>query len=176
MRNNNVRLIVLYGVFIALVTITTYIGLPWPFAAGGYMHLGTLTALVIAMAFGKKAGALSGGIGMFIFDIFSPWAVWALGTLVVRFAMGYVVGLIAYNNKTEKQGDNLFRNTIALVAGAVIMISGYYLYEAIFLTGFEVALASIPGNVIQFTLGAFSLIIVPVVLVINAEINNRIDE
>lgn len=169
MRNNDVKNIVLIALFIAMVTVTTYIGIPWPFAAGGYMHLGTLTALIIAIAFGKKHGAMAGGIGMAIFDVFSPYAVWAPATLVVRFIMGYTVGAIAYDHKKEKQGTNIFRNLVAIVVGAVIMITGYYLFEAIFLTDFNTALISIYGNLVQFTLGLLALIIVPLIKLIDIE-------
>jgi len=127
------------------------------------MHLGTLTALIIAIAFGRKYGALSGGIGMFIFDLFSPYAVWALGTLIVRFTMGYVVGMIAESPEEETMGINVLRNLMAIIAGAIVMIVGYYLYEAIFLTDFRAALLSISGNVVQFTLGLFALAIVPLI-------------
>lgn len=170
MRNNDVLKIVMAGSFIALVTVTTYIGIPWPFTAGGYMHLGTLTALIIAISYGKEYGAISGGIGMFIFDIFSPYAIWAPGTLVVRLLMGYFVGKIAYDSKTGEQGLSFARNLIAIVVGAVIMIIGYYLYEAIFLTDFRAAIFSISGNVVQFTLGLFALVIVPLIKKVELEL------
>lgn len=163
MRNQSVTKIVLGAIFISLVFVATYIGVPWPFASGGYMHLGTLVLLIIALSFGKEYGALAGGIGMGLFDLLSPYAVWAPGTFVVRLIMGYVVGMIAYNHKGEEQGTSVVRNIIAIVAGMAIMIPGYYFYEALFLTTFKAAFASIPGNVVQFTLGAFSLIIVPVI-------------
>lgn len=164
MRNQSVTKIVLAAIFISMVFVATYIGVPWPLSTGGYMHLGTLVMLIIAIAFGKEYGALAGGIGMGLFDVLSPWVVWAPGTLVVRLVMGYVVGFVAYDNKKEEQGTNVVRNVLAILAGMAVMIPGYYLYEAIFLTTFESALASIPGNLVQFTLGAFSLIIVPVII------------
>ena len=163
MRNQSVRKIVLSAIFISLVFVATYIGVPWPFASGGYMHLGTLVLLIIAITFGKEYGALAGGIGMGLFDLFSPYAMWAPGTFLVRMLMGYVVGMVAYNKKNEEQGTNFIRNIVAIVAGAVIMIPGYYFYEAIFLTDFKAAFGSIPGNLIQFTLGAFSLVVVPII-------------
>lgn len=169
MRDIRVQRMLVLAMFIAMVTVTTYIGVPWPLATGGYMHLGTLTALIIALAFGKKYGALAGGIGMFIFDVFSPWIVWAPGTLIVRLIMGFVVGWIANDVfKFDKSDEdiNWFMQIvvyiIAIVAGAVVMISGYYFYEAIFLTDFNAALFSIYGNLVQFTLGLLSI---PIVIV-----------
>jgi uncharacterized membrane protein len=164
MRNKEVIRIVLGAMFISFVFVATYIGVPWPFASGGYMHLGTLVMLVIAIAFGKEYGALAGGVGMGLFDILSPYAMWAPGTFVVRLLMGYMVGYVAYDNKSEQQGTNIVRNIFAILAGMIIMIPGYYLYEALWLTDFNVALASIPGNIIQFTLGSLSLAVVPIII------------
>lgn len=164
MRNQDVTKIVLAAIFISLVFVATYIGVPWPFASGGYMHLGTLVLLIIAISFGKEYGALAGGIGMGLFDLLSPYAMWAPGTFLVRMFMGYIVGLIAYDYVKKQQGTSFIRNVLAIVAGAAIMIPGYYLYEAIFLTDFKAAYASIPGNLVQFTLGAFSLVIVPIII------------
>jgi uncharacterized membrane protein len=170
MRNNEVRVIVITGVLIALTTVATYIGVPWPMAEGGYMHIGTLVMLIIALAFGKRYGALSGGIGMFLFDMFSRYTAWMFGTLVVRLIMGYVVGLIAYDRKNESQGTNLVLNIIAFVVGGIIFLVGSYFYEAIFLTTFEKAFTSIMGNVVQLSLGALALLIVPVIKRIDFDI------
>ena len=54
MRNQSVTRIVLAAIFISMVFVATYIGVPWPFASGGYMHLGTLVMLIIAIGFGKE--------------------------------------------------------------------------------------------------------------------------
>jgi uncharacterized membrane protein len=171
MRNESVKKIVLAAIFIGLVYVATYIGVPWPLATGGYMHLGTLVLLIIAISFGREYGALAGGIGMGLFDILSPYAVWAPGTFVVRMVMGFVVGYIACVKKDELQGTSLIRNIFAIIAGMAIMIPGYYFYEAIFLTDFNAAFASIPGNLVQFTLGAFSLAIVPVINRLKGDFN-----
>jgi len=152
MRNKDVIRIVLAAMLITMVYVATYIGIPLPSAAGGYMHFGTVVLLVIAMRFGKYYGAMAGGIGMALFDILSAYTAWAPGTFVVRFTMGYVIGWIAQDNNLG-QGGNLIKNLIGWFFGLVIMIIGYYLYEAIFLTTFTAALASIPGNLVQFGIG-----------------------
>ena len=59
--------------------------------------------------FGKKVGALAGGIGMGLFDLLSPWAIWAPFTLVIVGLMGFVVGLISEKKKGfGKKGEALF--------------------------------------------------------------------
>lgn len=155
MRNRNTLRIVLSAMFIALVVVFTFINVPFPGAAGGLVHLGTLMMLVIAMRFGKYYGAVAGGIGMFIFDVLGGWMAWAPGTLVVRLLMGFVIGLVAQSKLG--QGKDFVKNTMAWAAGLVIMVVGYYFYEAIFLTTFEAAFASVWGNVIQFLIGLLAL-------------------
>ena len=161
MRSNETNRITFLATMIGIVTVATYFGVRLPFGEGGYTHLGTLTALIIAIKFGKNTGAIAGGIGMTIFDLLSPYASWALGTLVVRFIVGYVVGWIAYDKPKETQGTNVIRNVIAILVGMLIMLVGYYLFEAFFMTSFIDATRSIFGNVLQFVIGFAALYVVP---------------
>lgn len=172
MRNQKTNNISMTAMFVALVMAATYMGFPTPGSMGGYVHFGTLVMLAIAIKYGKYYGALAGGIGMTLFDLFSPWIAWAPGTFIVRITMGYVVGLIASIEVIDNPEGNIFtknkslvRNVIAILVGAFIMIPGYYLYQGLMLSsansgGFDLALASIPGNVTQILLGFVSLYLV----------------
>jgi uncharacterized membrane protein len=155
MRNKDVLRIVLSAMFIAIVFVATFINVPFPGAVGGLVHLGTVVMLIIAMRFGPYYGAMAGGFGMGLFDVMGGWMAWAPGTFVVRFVMGLVVGLVAHH-PMKGQGKDLLFNVFAWAIGLVIMVVGYYFYEAIFLTTFEASLASIPGNLIQFAIGALA--------------------
>ncbi len=155
MTNKKTMRIVASGMFIALVVVATFINVPFPGAAGGLVHIGTLMLLIIAMRFGKYYGAIAGGFGMAIFDILGGWLAWAPGTFVVRLLMGFVIGLVAADKLG--QGKSIPKNILAWFSGLVIMVVGYYLYEAIFLTTFETALLSIWGNVIQFGIGLLAI-------------------
>lgn len=163
------------GMFIALVIVATFINIPFIGAVGGLVHLGTLMMLIIAMRFGRYYGALAGGIGMGLFDILSGWALWAPGTLVVRLIMGFMVGWISLDSR-KGQGKSIVKNILALVVGLIIMIVGYYFYEAIFLTDYKQALVSIYGNIIQFAIGTLAIPIVTYTMNNNAfdEIYNKI--
>lgn len=161
MKSNETGKITFIAAMIGLVTVASYFGVRIPWATGGYTHLGTLAALIIAIKFGKTTGAIAGGVGMTIFDILSPYYIWWPGTLIVRLIMGYVVGWIAYDIKKESQGTNLTRNIIAILVGMVIMLIGYYLYEALWLTSWREATASIFGNVLQFVIGMAAIYVVP---------------
>ena len=164
MRDQKTNDIVMTAMFVALVMAATYIGVPTPASMGGYMHFGTLVLFAIAIKYGPKYGMLAGGIGMTLFDLFSLWAAWAPGTFVVRMSMGFLVGLIA-NDKEKGQGGNMIKNVIAIILGGVVMIGGYFIYQAWMLSsgnsgGFKLALTSIPGNAVQVIVGFVSLYLV----------------
>ncbi len=170
MIDQRTRRIVFSAMFIAIVVVATFINVPFPGAAGGLVHLGTLVMLTISMKYGKFYGMIGGGIGMFLFDVLGGWMAWAPGTLVVRLLMGYVVGAIAYD-KTKGQGQSNVRNVMAFISGLIVMVVGYYFYEAIFLTTFETAFTSIPGNLIQFAIGIFAF---PLVLFLD-KVNLKVE-
>jgi len=157
----NTRQLVYLAMFTAIVFVSVYLSqLPIFSSTGGLVHLGNIALFSIALKYGKKFGAVSGGVGMALFDLFSggAWMVWAPGSLVVRFLMGYAVGKISEDN--GKQGTNFTKNILAIIAGSIIMLVGYYLYESIFLTTFSAALASIVGNLTQLGIGLLALILI----------------
>lgn len=161
MRDPRTERIVFSAAFIAIVFVATYfIQIPTTGISGGLIHLGNIAMFAIALKYGKYYGAISGGIGMALFDIFSAWFAWAPGTLVVRFAMGFVIGLVAKDKKG--QGANIVRNVVAIALGSVVMLVGYFLFEAIFLGVGFAAISGVPGNVTQLAIGCLGLLIVPV--------------
>jgi len=161
MRNQDTQRIIYVGLFIAIVFVATYfIQIPTPGSMGGLVHVGTVALFAIALKYGKYYGALSGGIGMAIFDLLSAgYAYWAPGTFVVRLIMGYAVGRISEDKMG--QGTNFMKNIIAIVIGALIMLSGYFVFQAYILSeGYGNAIGAIPGNLTQILFGLSALIII----------------
>lgn len=167
MSDTKTNQITLTAMLVTMVVGATYIGIPSPFSFGGYMHIGTLVSFAIALKYGKKTGMLAGGIGATLFDLFSAYAIWWPGTLVTRLVMGYVVGWISKD--VSGQGKNMTKNIIAMVVGGVVLIIGYFFYQAVFLgfmpgadessIGFYQASLSIPGNMIQIVIGLFAVLL-----------------
>ena len=79
----------------------------------------------MAILFGKKTGAIAGGVGMGLFDLLSGWTAWAPFTFIIVGIMGYVVGAM-----TEKH-DQYGWKVAAIFAAFVIKIVGYYIAEII---------------------------------------------
>lgn len=145
------------AMFIALTYVfTSFINIRLPIAAnGGLVHLGNVPLFICAILFGKKSGAVAGGIGMGLFDLLSGWTSWAPFTLIICGLMGYVVGAI-----TEKHHGFKY-NLLAFVAACGIKIVGYYIAEVILYGNWLTPMTSIPGNLVQ--IGVASAIVIVIV-------------
>lgn len=152
-----VKFLTITAMGIALVYVFTWLINVRIFAGeGGLVHLGNVPLFIFAILFGKKTGAIAGGIGMALFDLTSGWTAWAPFTLIIVGIMGFVVGLIGEKKK------GFFWCLLAMVLALPIKIVGYYIAEG-FITGNWVAPAmSIPGNVLQ--VGA-AIVITAIVIV-----------
>ena len=150
------RQIALYGLFIALVYIATrWINIPGP-TAGGLFHLGNVMAFTIAIVFGKRAGAISGAVGMALFDLTSGFAVWAPATFIIRFLMGYIIGYLTNDEKLNI--NNNLKIVIAMIISSIIMILGYYIAEVIIYGNWIAPIQSLWGNFTQCIVGSIGAI------------------
>jgi uncharacterized membrane protein len=150
---------------IALVFVcTVFLNLRLPIAAnGGLVHLGNVPLFVIAIFYGRRFGALAGGIGMALFDVIGGWFLWAPFTLVIVGLIGYTVGAIC-----EKR-DSMTAYVIAMVVAGIIKVIGYYAAEALIYGNWLVPMASIPGNVVQ--IGVAAIIALPIVAKLRKHVN-----
>lgn len=154
---NKTKQLVYAALGIALVFVcTVFVNVRLPIAAnGGLIHLGNVPLFIIAMIYGRRYGALAGGIGMALFDVVGGWFIWAPFTLVIVGLMGYTIGAICEKNQTLKA------YILALVAACLIKVVGYYGAEWIIYGNWLAPMASIPGNLIQIGLAA--VIVLPIV-------------
>ena len=154
--HSQIKDLVITAVFIALTYIfTASVNIRLPIAAnGGLIHLGNVPLFIGAIVFGKKTGAICGGIGMALFDLLSGWTAWAPFTLVIVGLMGFVVGAI-----TEKH-QRFFWNALAIAAACVIKVGGYYIAEGLLYGNWIAPLTSIPGNLVQIGVAAVIVLVV----------------
>ncbi|MCD8096556.1 MAG: ECF transporter S component [Lachnospiraceae bacterium] len=154
--NVNVSEIAITGVCIALTFVATgFVNIRLPIAAnGGLVHLGNVPLFLAAIIFGKRCGALSGSIGMALFDLMGGWVLWAPFTFVVIGLMGWTVGAI-----TEKH-HGFGWNALAIAAACVIKIVGYYIAEGIIYGNWIAPALSIPGNLVQ--IGVAAVLVLPI--------------
>lgn len=145
--------IVFNGMMIALVFLATYFTkIPIP-ATQGYFNLGDTIILVTSLLLGAKSGMVVGAFGSLIADIAGGYYLFAPLTFIVKGLEGYVTGKIVNHKEYEKAEE--FRKIFAVITGAVVMASGYFIGEAYFMGlfdsnfGFTVAVAELPLNLIQ---------------------------
>lgn len=164
---SNIKEIAVSGVLIAMVFIATmFINIRLPISInGGLVHLGNVILFTAAIVFGKKQGAIAGAFGMGLFDILSGWAPWAPFTFVIRGVMGFLIGSIA--NSNGKEGNSFLLNLLAITAGSLWMVAGYYLAEGILYGNWISPVTSIPGNIAQLVIGLFALILIPAIKRLN---------
>lgn len=163
----NIKSIAICAMCVALTYIATaFINIRLPIQAnGGLVHLGNVSLFIAAVLFGKKTGAIAGGIGMALFDLLSGWVLWAPFTLVIVGLMGFVVGKI-----TEKH-KSLGWILLAVFCALLIKVGGYYIAEGIIYGNWIAPVTSIPGNIVQIVVGA--VIAVPVIGVLNKIVVER---
>lgn len=149
------------GMFVALTLIfTAFVNIQIPSfgGAGGLIHLGNVPLLIAAILYGRRTGAIAGGLGMGLFDLLSGWVAWMPCTVITCGLMGYVVGAICEKKK------NILIRIFAVSVALVIKVLGYFVFESYILgNGAVAAVRSVPGNVIQVVLAAIivGIIIVP---------------
>ena len=154
--NNNIKFITITAVFIALTYVfTAFVNISLPIAAnGGLVHLGNVPLFIGAIIFGKKTGAIAGGVGMGLFDLLSGWTAWAPFTFIIVALMGFAVGAI-----TEKHHGIGF-DALAIGVACIIKVVGYYIAEVILFGNWLAPVTSIPGNLVQIGVAAVIVLIV----------------
>ena len=155
---SSVQFLTITAVFVALTYIfTAFINVKLPIAAnGGLIHLGNVPLFIGAILFGKKTGAIAGGIGMGLFDLLSGWTLWAPFTLIIVGIMGFTVGKITEDHKHQ----SMKWYVIAIAAACVIKVVGYYIAEVIIYGNPLAPVSSIPGNLVQIGVAAVIVLVV----------------
>ena len=151
----------LAAVFAALVFVVTSQIPPIPIpATSGYFNVGETVIYVAALVFGASVGALSGGIGAMLADIYLGFGLFAPGTLVIKGIEGAIVGFLNLKLKKHIQNVTLCA-VISVIVGGSEMVAGYFLYEQLALgLSLSVALAEAPFNAVQMLVGL--IIAVPI--------------
>lgn len=130
------------ALFMALICISTlFFKIQIPL---GYAHLGNGFIFLASVFLGNPGGILCAGIGSALADMFGGWYAWILPTLLIKSIMGGVVSWIACG-KDKKAKVTSKRTVLALIAGSVVMVFGYFLSGAIMQGSIAAGAAQIPG-------------------------------
>ena len=155
---SSVQFLTITAAFVALTYIfTAFINVKLPIAAnGGLIHLGNVPLFIGAILFGKKTGAIAGGIGMGLFDLLSGWTLWAPFTLIIVGIMGFTVGKLT----EDPRHQNMKWYVITIAAACVIKVVGYYIAEVIIYGNPLAPVTSIPGNLVQIGVAAVIVLLI----------------
>lgn len=142
------------GLAATTTVATMLIQIPIP-PTRGYLNFGEILVFTSALLFGRYVGGLAGGIGSAMADIITGYGYFAPYTLIVKGLEGLLAGTI-------RDGKSTRRDMLGWFAGAVAMVTGYFLVET-YVMGFGVpaALVEVPSNIIQVLSGG--IIAIPLV-------------
>lgn len=174
---NKMKHIILCALFAALACVATLvIQIPSP-ATGGYVNLGDCLVLTAAFLLGPFGGALAAGIGSMMADLILGYAQYAPATFLIKAFMALIAGLLGRTVSLRcKPWILLGTRALAGLVAEMIMVLGYFAYEATLLGYGMGALASIPANLAQAAIGlVVSLLLVNILQKIPG-ISNKLPE
>ena len=117
-KNKSSLTLTLTALFIGLVflfTVSFQLYLP---ATRGFFNLGEGAIYLAALIGGPIVGAIAGGVGSMLADIFLGYTHYALGTLIIKGTEGLLVGLLA--QKLSKSLLSKSKNSSMLLSGFII--------------------------------------------------------
>lgn len=140
-----------------LITFAPFLQIPSPISQG-YYNIGDTAVMIAAILLGRRYGFVAGAFGSALADLARGSFIFVPITFIVKGIEGYIVGAIA-RGEGENQPSNL-RKILAVSAGALEMVVGYFIFELVVLRMIDKSLSVIaivtdlPGNLIQGALSA----------------------
>ncbi|MBQ8641007.1 MAG: ECF transporter S component [Clostridia bacterium] len=152
--HEKIRRLVLAAVFAALSCVATML-IQIPSPMNGYVNMGDCFVLLGALFLGPVWGALAGGLGSMLADLFTGYAHYAPGTFLIKALMA----LVLYGIYRSLTAGKLPRNAAYLIGAAaaeLVMVVGYFCYASLLLGKGLAAASSIPGNLMQGVFGVIA--------------------
>ncbi|KRN89122.1 ECF transporter S component [Ligilactobacillus ceti] len=134
------------------VAIARIFIIPMPLTHG-YINLCDTGIVLAALLFGSRAGGIVGALSGLLLDLIAGYPQYMIFSFLVHGLEGYAVGRIADTDSKQKT-----KMTIGIVVGVCIVVVGYFFVDT-FLYNIQAGLFSIPGNIIQGSVG--SLVALP---------------
>ena len=165
--NKKTQTITLTALFTALTCISTYLLKIPSFVPNGYIHLGDAFVIISGILLGPLYGTFAAGAGSALADAFGGYVMYVPATFIIKALIAATAYFIFYK-LTFPIKNNYIKCAISGIFSAIIMVSGYFIYEYI-LYG-NGAFAGIIGNTIQGLSGiVISTLLLPKIL----KIKNR---
>ena len=154
--DNKTSGLVYTALMICLVLLGTILfRIPVPMTQG-YVHLGDTMIFLGVLMLGKRHGSAAAALGSALADILGGFAFWAPWTLIIKYSMAFVTGLIlemsARSYEYSNSPDRLIKLT-AMAAGGILMCAGYLVAETVMYGNFTLAIIGLPWNIGQVIVG-----------------------
>lgn len=148
---NNTKKIVFAALMAALTYVaTTIIQIPSP--THGYIHPGDGLVFLSGILLGPLYGGLAAGIGSMFVDLLSGYTHYVLGTFIIKMLAAMACGFLC-KHLTNTVKNIIARTVLSGLAGAFIIVIGYFLYESIYIGYGFAAVSGVPGNIAQTVFG-----------------------
>lgn len=145
-KNEKIMLLVLAGLFAAIITVSTMmIRIPTP--TKGYINLGDCFVNIAGWLLGPLYGGAAAGIGSSLSDLFAGYTVYVIPTFIIKALMAVVA--FAVFKALSKKLPTLVGRIISAIAAELVMVAGYAVYESFLYGSAATALTGVAGNILQ---------------------------
>ena len=156
MSQNRIKKIIAAGLMAALCCVATMF-VRIPSLLHGYVHLGDCVVLLSGWLLGPIWGSAAGGFGSALADFISGYPHYVPATLMIKAACAFLCSLSGSNGTVPR------RLTFSVLA-ELVMIAGYFGYSSLFLGNGWAAATSVPGNMMQASVGVISFLLLSALL------------
>ena len=154
-----VKKLVLAALFAALAYCATLI-IHIPSPIGGYLNLGDCIVLLAGWLLGPAYGAAAAGLGSALADLTLGYTSYIPGTLVIKALMA----VVAYYAAKAVPGKSVVKSVVSGVLAEVVMVGGYFCFEATILGNGLGAAVGIASNLMQALAGIVCAVLIKLIL------------
>ncbi len=137
----------LIALFIALCTVSTML-IRIPLPTSGYANLGDAIVLLAGWILGPIYGALAAGLGTALADLIG-YPIYAPATFIIKFAVAFFAAKLI----SRYESLSFIHLCVIGLMCELIMLVGYYIYDAILLGNILSPALNLPGNIMQAVIG-----------------------
>ena len=154
-KSNKLISIVIASLLAALCCVATMV-IQIPTPTGGFVNLGDTVIVFASSLLSPVYAFLAAGIGSALSDILAGYPQYAAATFVIKGLMALVMCLLLRAFCKISKDTSFYSivfTVIAALCGEVIMVGGYFLFEAAVLSYGMGAVASVIPNMVQAAAG-----------------------
>ncbi len=159
--NQHIKKMIIAALFAALTCIAAVaLHTHFPGSPHGCISPSDGVVLISGVLLGPLYGPIAAGMGAAFGDLFMGHLDHALGTFIFKFLSALIAFFVYRLLSKEKDSYNIVPVTLAGLAGELVMIAGFFLYDGILHGSFGASVLNIPANCVQAIIGITMSVIV----------------